>query len=239
MTEPVFVARDSELSRLTGFMTKAAAGAMQVCFVAGDAGAGKSALITEFARRAEVADEKLLAALGECNAQTGLGDAFLPFREILAQLTGDNETKVSGGKLTPQNAERLSKFVRVSGRALIEVAPDIIGTLIPGAQIVAKAIEFGAVKAGWLEKLEKKAAAPPTKLDQNIIFQQIGNLLTALAKETPLLLILDDLQWMDNASIALLFHLSRALKDSRVLIIGAYRPSDVALGRDGVRHPLE
>ena len=37
----------------------------------------------------------------------------------------------------------------------------------------------------------------------------------------------------------LLFHLARQLKDSRLLLVGTYRPDDVALGRDGGRHPLE
>ena len=52
-------------------------------------------------------------------------------------------------------------------------------------------------------------------------------------------MILDDLQWADAASIGLLFHLGRRLDESRILILGAYRPDEVALGRDGQRHPLE
>ncbi len=53
------------------------------------------------------------------------------------------------------------------------------------------------------------------------------------------MLVLDDLQWADNGSINLLFHLARQLKDSRLLLVGTYRPDDVSLGRDGGRHPLE
>jgi tetratricopeptide (TPR) repeat protein len=37
----------------------------------------------------------------------------------------------------------------------------------------------------------------------------------------------------------LLFHLGRQLAASRILIVGAYRPEEVAIGRDGERHPLE
>jgi tetratricopeptide (TPR) repeat protein len=54
-----------------------------------------------------------------------------------------------------------------------------------------------------------------------------------------LILFLDDLQWADDASISLFFHLGRRVEDSRVMLVGAYRPSDVALGRGGERHPLE
>jgi predicted ATPase len=52
-------------------------------------------------------------------------------------------------------------------------------------------------------------------------------------------LVLDDLQWADAGSINLLFHLGRQVAGRRILIIGAYRPEEVALGRGGGRHPLE
>jgi ABC-type oligopeptide transport system substrate-binding subunit len=54
-----------------------------------------------------------------------------------------------------------------------------------------------------------------------------------------LILVLDDLQWADAASISLLFHLSRHVGESRILVVGTYRPDEVALGRGGDRHPLE
>ena len=64
-------------------------------------------------------------------------------------------------------------------------------------------------------------------------------MLKALSKDRTLILVLDDLQWADSGSLNLLFHLARQLTDSRILLLGTYRPDDVALGRDGERHPLE
>ena len=61
----------------------------------------------------------------------------------------------------------------------------------------------------------------------------------AIARRRPLLLTLDDLQWADGGSVGLLFHLGRSLAGSRVLVVGAYRPTDIAQGRGGERHPLE
>jgi adenylate cyclase len=58
-------------------------------------------------------------------------------------------------------------------------------------------------------------------------------------RRASLLLVLDDLQWADTASISLLFHLGRRIEGGRVMMVGAYRPEEVALGRDGERHPLE
>ncbi len=64
-------------------------------------------------------------------------------------------------------------------------------------------------------------------------------MLKALSKDRTLILVLDDLQWADSGSLNLLFHLARELTDSRILLLGTYRPDDVALGRDGARHPFE
>ena len=71
------------------------------------------------------------------------------------------------------------------------------------------------------------------------MFEQFTRVLKALARQAPLVLALDDLQWADAGSINLLFHLGRQLMGSRILMVGAYRPEEVSLGRDGARHPLE
>src|SRR6185436_17517285 len=58
------------------------------------------------------------------------------------------------------------------------------------------------------------------------------------ARERPLMLILEDLHWVDSASSGLLFHLSRAAAHSRMLILGTYRPDEVAVSRGDMAHPL-
>jgi predicted ATPase len=63
--------------------------------------------------------------------------------------------------------------------------------------------------------------------------------LGALAQQRPLILVLDDLQWVDTGSASLLFHLGRRIAGSRILIVGAFRPSEVDEGRAGERHPIE
>ena len=59
-----------------------------------------------------------------------------------------------------------------------------------------------------------------------------------MSEKRPLILILDDLHWIDESSASLLFHLARRIEGSRILIIGTYRPEDVAIGRGDERHPL-
>jgi ABC-type oligopeptide transport system substrate-binding subunit len=131
-------------------------------------------------------------------------------------------------------------------QALVEVGPDLIGRFVPGADLVKRAAAFtqGADGAAWLSHLEelvaRKAAArgDPT-LQQVALFEQYTQVLRTLAGQRPLLLVLDDLQWVDRGSTSLLFHLGRRIEGTRILIVGAYRSAEVKLGRGGERHPLE
>lgn len=91
MPDRGFVAREKELGQLDSFLDRAFAGQGQVCFVTGEAGAGKTALVTEFARRAQDDHPDLIVAVGQGDAQTGAGDPYLPFREVMELLTGDVE----------------------------------------------------------------------------------------------------------------------------------------------------
>ena len=195
-------------------------------------------------RRAEAAQEQLVVAIGNCNAQTGIGDPYLPFREILDELTGDVETKLTQGAITTENARRLQALVRWSIDTLVEFGPDLINTLVPGSALVAKAGKFVLKQVGWLDKLkrivEAKSKQPVSQpLEQSQVFEQTTRVLKALAEKAPLVLVLDDLQWGDAASISLLFHLGRRLSESRILVLGAYRSEEVRLGRGDERHPLE
>ncbi len=76
--------------------------------------------------------------------------------------------------------------------------------------------------------------------DRYLPFHHIVHDLTdnPVALAHPLILLLDDLQWADTASIHLLFHLGRDLDGRTVLVVGAYRQEDIAPGVGWERHPL-
>ncbi|RLC60629.1 MAG: hypothetical protein DRI80_10610 [Chloroflexota bacterium] len=239
-----FVAREQELMRLDGFLETALAGQGQVVFVTGDAGSGKTALVDEFIRRSMETHGDVVAAGGNCNAHTGIGDPYLPFREIVQLLTGDIEAKRAGGAITREHALRLWAVLPDAVQALVDAGPNLIDLFVPGAALVLRVEAFvprGVIWRARLDDLVQRAALHPdsTDLQQVNLFEQITRVLQSLARQHPLILVLDDLQWADTGSISLLFHLGRRLAGSRILVIGAYRPGEVALGRGGERHPLE
>ncbi len=242
--KPVFVARESELERLNTFLERSLSGGGQVVFVTGEAGSGKTALIQEFARRAQEAHTDLIVASGKCNAHTGIGDPYLPFMEILSLLTGDVETRWAAGTISKEHAQRLWGLIPQTVNALLDCGPDLINIFVPGAPLLSRAEAFTAGPTEWKIRLkrlvERKAMLPPdSSLQQSDLFEQYTRMLVAVAREKPLLLVLDDLQWIDAGSASLLFHLCRRVTGNRILVAGSYRPDEVVLGRGDARHPLE
>jgi DNA-binding SARP family transcriptional activator len=241
---PVFVARERELAQLEGYLEAALAGQGKVVFVTGDAGSGKTALIQEFTRRAQEAHADLVVASGNCNAYTGIGDPYLPFREILELLTGNVEAQWAAGAISGDHARRLWNTIPSAAQALVESGPDLIDTFVPRAALLRRAMTYAPGRPDWLigldQLVERKATGPgmPSP-QQSDLFEQYTRVLQALARPLAVALMVDDLQWADLGSISLLFHLGRHVVGSRILIVGSYRPEEVTIGRDGERHPLE
>ncbi len=89
-----------------------------------------------------------------------------------------------------------------------------------------------------LDALVKQKGSSGQPVEQERIFEQYAAFLVAFSAKSPLILFVDDLHWADSASLGLLFQLGRLVGAGRILILGTYRPADVALGRGGARHPL-
>jgi DNA-binding SARP family transcriptional activator/predicted ATPase len=240
---PVFVARERELAQLHRFLDLVLSGQGRVVFVTGEAGSGKTALIQEFTRRAYNAHADLVSVSGKGNAHTGIGDPYLPFRQVLELLTGDAEARWAAGAITSDYARRLWNTLPFVVQALVEAGPDLIDTFIPGTVLVERALAYapdGADWLTWLDELVKRKAIPTAPgPPQSTLFEQYTRVLQTLAQQRPLVLVLEDMQWADRGSISLLFHLGRQLAGSRILIVGAYRPEEITSGRGGERHPLE
>jgi predicted ATPase/KaiC/GvpD/RAD55 family RecA-like ATPase len=69
--------------------------------------------------------------------------------------------------------------------------------------------------------------------EQNRLFEAVSQFITNISREIPLLVVLDDLQWTDPSSLLLLHYLARGMQRTPLLLLCAYRSSDV-----GEKHPL-
>lgn len=225
-----FVAREETLAQLNSQLAKVLNGQGQVVFITGQAGSGKTALMEAFARQAQATIPNLLVAPGSCDAYLGLGDPYLPFREILQLLVGDVETRLTRGDITLENARRLWHFLPQTTQILSTAGPQLIDSLI------SRHILPESGQPELTNLLIHKPINDQTS--QSDLSEQVTNVLDQIAQQRPLLLIIDDAQWMDAASINMLFYLSRRLTNRQILFLVTYRPDDVALGRAGDRHPL-
>ena len=242
---PVFAARDREMMSLNHHLTEVLDGKGKVVFITGEAGSGKTALIQEFTRRAQETIPDLLIASGNCNAYTGMGDPHLPFREILEFLTGDVEPRWAVGAISREHAMRLWNNGPAVAQALVEVGPDLIDTFVQRTALLERVRASVSSEQDWVVRLgdlldrKNVTALSIAALQQINLFEQYTKVLQSLETRSPIILVIDDLQWADTGSINLLFHLGRHLAGCRILILGAYRSEEIALGRDGMRHPLE
>jgi class 3 adenylate cyclase len=80
-------------------------------------------------------------------------------------------------------------------------------------------------------------APAPTSSDPEteryMLFRAITGLLRRAATDDPIVLVLDDLQWADKPSLALLRYVVKDAPDTRLLLIASYRESDITS-----THPL-
>jgi tetratricopeptide (TPR) repeat protein len=114
---------------------------------------------------------------------------------------------------------------------------------IPFVEIIESALAQADSPAAFRELLDKGASGlswyiprlrrlfpdippppeSPPEQSRRILFGTITELLERNARHVPILLLLDDLHWADEATLALLNHLAQLVSQMRVLIVGTYR----------------
>ncbi len=240
---PIFVGCEQEMVQLETFLQTMLAGHGQVVFINGEAGSGKTALITEFARRAHAIVPDLVVASSRCTQLTTSDNLLLPFCELLALLIGLSEAGYVGEGRTAENIQRLRGVSAIALEILNSQGPDLIPQFISSTGLLTRLKTLRAEPTPWRHELEtlatrKATSAGEVAAPQSTLFQQLTNVLNTLASQRPLLLVLDDLQWADAASLSLLVHLGSRLLQSRILIVGLYRSEDLAVDDAGKQHPL-
>jgi class 3 adenylate cyclase/tetratricopeptide (TPR) repeat protein len=98
------------------------------------------------------------------------------------------------------------------------------------AHVEAHGYELTRLVPGLARRIElapdPRASDPET--ERFLLFAAATGLLAAAAERDPVVLVFDDLQWADKASLQLLTHLSASRRGARILVIGTIRDSEVA-----------
>ena len=197
----LFIGREQELEILEEQLAAARAGDGRVFFVTGEAGRGKSALLAEFTRRALKSHPDLVVAAGNCNAFSGAGDPFHPFREIIDQLAGDVEARWRAGTISREQARRVWELLPVTTEILTTSGPGLLSFFVSTPVLLERLSAFASQDLPELDRLRKIIENREAgRLEADQLLSQFAHVLINLAHKHPLLLTLDDLQWVDNAS---------------------------------------
>ncbi len=197
-----FVGRRTELDRVTNAVAGCIeSGAGRAVFIEGPAGVGKTTLATALIEECLAKWPGLAVARGRCVQAFESGDPYLVFVNALRDLS-DESTAGFVSRST------ISSLLKELAPHWLQVVP-VVGNLLSAAMATATEVQ------GRL----KKAGAP----SREALFVQYLELITRLARQSPLLLFLDDLHWADHASLALLSYLARGLGHLPVAIVGTLR----------------
>ena len=190
-----FVGRRQELDLLQSRLALAANGRGQVVGIVGDAGIGKSRLVFEFHQ----SEGGRVAAflLGHCHAW-GAAAPYLPVLEILRASCGIAETDT-----TEDVVVKLGDATRAMsmGDEERDVLAQFLGMKIEG---------------------ERLAEADPQAFKART-FEALRQLTIRRSRQGPLVVLLEDVHWIDRASEEYFTSLVDALVGTRIILVCTYR----------------
>ncbi len=189
------VGRHEELGFLERSFEEARGGQIRVVHIVGDAGIGKTRLIREFLMRIDSDSATVLRASCSSDAR---GRPFGPFVEILRELLIEPETTEASLR------QDLDTRLRALGLERGKQSPYLLNL-------------FGFAFDPATSDLDPEMLGVRTR-------DAIRSVLLAKARQSPLIVLIDDVHWADTASEALLEWASRTLDESPLLIVCAYRP---------------
>ncbi|MGH9035915.1 MAG: ATP-binding protein, partial [Acidimicrobiia bacterium] len=168
-----------------------------------------------------VAGERKVALLG---GEPGIGKTRLAAE--LAEALHSQGAMILAGRCDEDLGVPYQPFVVGLRHYLAHAAEPRLGR--HGGELARLIPDLGLVVPGLPEPLRSD---PET--ERYRLFDAISSWLADVAAETPVLLILDDLQWAAKPTLLLLRHVVRAAEPARLLVVATYRDTDI--GRD---HPL-
>ena len=169
----------------------------------------------------------------------GRADALRTARAALdAALAGDGRLVLVAGEPGIGKSAVLGELAREAGGrgALVLAAVCWDGPAVPAyrpwIQLLRAARAAGAELGPAADLIERPAVpgTPMSAADARFrLAESVVAVLAGLAAHQPLVVVVDDLQWADEQSLRLLEFAAAHLRYARVLLLGAYRDTELAM----------
>jgi class 3 adenylate cyclase/tetratricopeptide (TPR) repeat protein len=192
-----FVDRQSDLTILDNFLRQVESGHRQTVGIVGEPGIGKSRLLSEFRR--QLASDRVTWIEGRC-VSYGTAIPYLLMLDLL---------RSNCGILESDAPEAIIEKVR-SGLERVGMDPDQDSPVL---------LHLLGVKDSRAAPALSNPEAVKAKTFE--IFRQVS---IKLSLERPLVLVLEDLHWIDNISDEFLGFLAENIGETRILMLATYRP---------------
>jgi class 3 adenylate cyclase/tetratricopeptide (TPR) repeat protein len=192
-----FVGRDAELETLRRSLDQAGSGHGQIVALVGEPGVGKSRLVWEFGHSHRTQGWLVLEA---GSFSYGKATSYLPVIALLKSYCGIEDR---------DDARRMRE--KLTGK-LLTLDPALQPILPPLLALLDVPVD----DAQW------QALDPPQRRQRTL--DALKRLLLRESQEQPLLLVFEDLHWIDAETQALLDSLVDSLPAARVLLLVNYRP---------------
>ena len=192
-----FVGRDAEVEQLRRALEKAGQGHGQVVGVVGEPGVGKSRLFWEFTRSHRTRGWLILES---SSVSYGKATPYLPLVDLLKAYL----------QIEPRDDERKIRE-KLSGKLIT-----LDQTLLPTLPVFLSLLDVPVEDAQW-------QAMDPAQRRQRTL-EAVKRLLFRESQVQPLLLIFEDLHWIDSETQAFLDSLIESFPTARVLLLVNYRP---------------
>jgi class 3 adenylate cyclase len=191
-----FVGREGEMAAMAGALERAREGHGQIVAAVGEAGAGKSRLTYEF--KTSIPDG--CTVLEAYSVSHGRASAWLPVIELLKSYF-----EIADEDDGSRRSEKVEAKVRTLDPALAETLPYILSLLgIEGAGASLAMMDAGIRRWRTLEAIKR------------IIVRE--------SLRQPLVVIFEDLHWIDAETQELLDVLVESVASARILMLVNYRP---------------
>jgi class 3 adenylate cyclase/ABC-type dipeptide/oligopeptide/nickel transport system ATPase component len=192
-----FIGRRKELEILMERFGRVKAGRGQVIGIVGEAGIGKSRMVLEFKNSLE--KEEMTCLEGQCHAFEQ-STPYQFFMEIIRKYF-----EIEEGDRWSSAWKKISDKLGTLDKALMGIIP-FLGDMLSLSR----------------DDLTLQRAGPEEK--RRLTFEAVKALFLRESQARPLIIIPDNLQWVDKASQNLLDYLVESIPNARVLLLGIYRP---------------